>query len=491
MKNYKAIVLGLLVLCASLMQAQNSLPNEAFEQRLNLLADSLSRNLKPWTVPSRVFPVEKYGAVGNGKTLNTKALQKAIDACSQSGGGTVLLAKGDYVTGTIELKSNVMLEVAEGARILGSIHLKDYPERVESFKSVISEMHRYRISLIYVEKATNVGICGKGEIYFRGEVKNFPGPETISEIEDRPFGIRMIECRNVHLKDITLRNSAAWMQSYVYCQELIFDHITVFNHANHNNDALDPDGCRNVIVRNCHFSSHDDAMCLKGASAKPSENILIENSVFYSTCNALKFGTDTQGHFRNIIARNLVLGGLPNASDSFRGRDDCSTGITLATVDGGNVENILIQNVEISRSRCPIFIFIGNRGRRLNEKMEHPGHLRNILIKNITGTENRRQGSLISGLKNYPVENILIQNMNLEMIGGGTAEMAKIQVTEEEGGYPDAQEFSRTGLPSYGFYIRHAKNISLDQVSVKATTEDQRPEFILDSGIQHVSINKP
>lgn len=180
-------------------------------------------------------------------------------------------------------------------------------------------------------------------------------------------------------------------------------------------------------------------------------NILIENSTFYSTCNAFKLGTDTQGDYRNIIARKLVLGGLPDASQSFRNRDDCSTGITLATVDGGNIENILIQDIEINRSRCPIFLRIGNRGRRLNEKMEHPGYLKNVVIKNIKGTDNRLQGSLISGIKEYPVENVVIRNMDIETVGGGTQKMATLEVPELEGGYPDAQDFRRNGLPAFGF----------------------------------------
>jgi polygalacturonase len=459
------------------------------EHNLTRLADTLTRDLKEWKIPDRVFRVKDHGALGDGKTVNTAALQKTIDACSAAGGGTVLVSDGEYVTGTIELKTNVMLHVAENAKILGSTNLDDYPDKVESFKSVMSDVHRYRISLIYAEKAANVGICGKGEIYFRGEQKNFPGPETISSIEGRPFGIRMIECRNIVLKDITLRNSAAWMQSYLCCHDMIFDGIKVFNHANYNNDALDPDGCKNIIVRNCFFSSHDDAMCLKGASAKPCENILIENSTFHTTCNALKLGTDTQGDFRNIIARNLTLGGLPDGMESFKNLYECSTGITLATVDGGNVENIFIENVTINRSRCPVFIRIGSRGRRWNETMKQPGHLKDVVIRNITGTENRRQGSLVSGIKDQVVESVLIKNMDISMIGGGTAEMANQPLEENDKGYPDAQAFSREGLPAHGFYIRHARNVTLENVKITPGEKDRRPEFKSGGNVENVVIN--
>lgn len=298
----------------------------------------------------------------------------------------------------------------------------------------------------------------------------------------------MIECDNVVLKDITLKNSAAWMQNYLYCRNLIFDGIKVFNHANHNNDGLDPDGCKNVIIRNCFINSHDDAMCLKGASAKSSENILIENSTFYSTCNAFKFGTDTQGDFRNIIVRNLVLGGLPDSLPSFRNRYECSTGITLETVDGGNVENVLIENITINRSRCPIFMYIGNRGRVLGNGKTAPGYLNNIVIRNIKGVENRRQGSLITGIPERTIENVVVRNMNISMVGGGTTEMKERSVPEIVV-YPDAQDFRCDGLPAYGFYIRHAKNIYLENVNIIPTKEDLRTEFKSGGNLSNVTIN--
>lgn len=468
--------------------SESLLLEKKISHKLNLLADSLTQHLQEWKVPSALFRIEDFGAVGDGNTLNTSAIQKAIDACSSTGGGTVLIANGEYVTGTIELKSNVMLEIAEDAKLLGSIRLEDYPDKIESFESVMNKIHRFRISLIYAEKAVNVGVCGKGKIDFRGQREHFPGPETVGEIEGRPFGIRMIECTNVTIKDITLINSAAWMQNYIYCKRLIFDGVKVFNHANYNNDGLDPDGCRDVIIRNCFISSHDDAMCLKGASGKPSENILIENSIFYSTCNAFKFGTDTQGDFRNIVARNLVLGGLPDSLPSFLNLYECSTGITLETVDGGNVENILIENITINRSRCPIFMYIGDRGRVLSNEKFASGFLKNIVIRNITGTENRRQGSLITGIPTQVIENVVIKNMNIRMAGGGTSEMKERSVPEKVS-YPDALRFRRDGLPAYGFYIRHAKNVFLENVKVTPMEEDQRVEFISGKNVNHVIVN--
>jgi polygalacturonase len=456
---------------------------------LNHLADSISKNLKPWKVSKRTFKVDDYGVVGDSSTLNTVAIQIIIDKCSEAGGGVVLFSKGQYVTGTIELKSGVMLEIAQDAKIIGSTNLVDYPEKIEAFKSIMSENHKYRLSLIYAEKCVNIGIRGKGEIYFRGEKVNFPGKETTGEIVARPFGIRMIECKNVVLQNIFLHNSASWMQSYLYCENLIFEGIKVINQANHNNDGLDPDGCTNVIVRNCYINSEDDAMCLKGASGMPSNNILIENSEFITSCNALKIGTDTQGDFFNIIARNLKLGGIPESMLAIKGHQ-ASTGITLATVDGGKVENILVSKIQINRARCPIFLRIGNRLRVMpNAQLPDVGYLQNIIIENVSGENNFKQGSLISGIKNHPVKDIIINNYKIKMEGGGDSTMITNEVPEKEGGYPDAQNFLKQGLPSYGFYIRYAENININNAQITPVKPDARPVILVGKGVKELIFN--
>jgi hypothetical protein len=257
----------------------------------------------------------------------------------------------------------------------------------------------------------------------------------------------------------------------------------------YNNDGLDPDGCTNVIVRNCFFNTEDDAMCLKGASDRPTENVLIENSTFITTCNALKIGTDTQGDFRNVLARNLVLGGIPDSLVSSSGRQ-ASTGITIATVDGGNVENIYINEVVINQARCPVFIRIGNRLRVMSGLPRPPvGYIQNVFIENVTGKQNFRQGSYIAGIPGQKIDNVIIRNYDIEMEGGGTEVMAKAPVAENEGGYPDAHQFSVSGLPAYGFYIQHASNILFDTVSITPTANDYRPEFITGNDVANVVAN--
>lgn len=471
------------------VRAQGFEWEQALKDELTAMGDSLTIQLKPWSVPDNVFKVEDYGAVSDGEKVNTSAIQAAIDACSAAGGGIVRFTAGDYVTGTLRIKSGVMLEIPQGVRLLGSTRLDDYPEIKEAFKSVMSENHKFRQSLIYAEKADKIGIRGKGEIYFRGERTNFPGPQTTGEIIGRPFGIRMIQCSNVSVRDIFLHNAAAWMQSYIYCKDMIFDGMRVENHANYNNDGLDIDGCTGVIVRNCTINSEDDAMCLKGCSNKPTQNILIENSTFVSTCNALKIGTDTQGPFRRILARNLVLGGIPVSMSSSAGRQ-ASTGITLATVDGGDVGSLWVTDIIINQARCPVFVRVGNRGRVMpGMPRPKPGKLHKAIIGNVTGENNYRQGSFISGIPGYKVNDIVIRNYNISMEGGGSVEMAGAPVAENEAGYPDAHQFSVNGLPAYGFYVRHAQNILLDAVNVTPVSPEARPAFISGGDVENAIAN--
>jgi polygalacturonase len=485
----KLIITPFFILVSNYLFSQEIIWEQTQKEILEKMADSLTKNLKPWKVPNKIFKVENYGAIGDSIQLNTMAIQKAIDDCSNKGGGIVLFSKGHYVTGTIDLKSGVMLEIDKKSKILGSINITDYPERIEEFKSVMSENHKYRLSLIYAEKCNNIGIRGKGEIYFRGEKVNFPGKETTGEIVGRPFGIRMVDCKNVVLQDVFLHNSAAWMQSYLYCQNLIFDGIKVINQANYNNDGLDPDGCNNVIVRNCYINSEDDAMCLKGASGMPSKNILIENSTFLSSCNALKIGTDTQGDFFKIVARNLTLGGIPNNMPAPKGHD-ASTGITLATVDGGNVKDILISNVKINMTRCPIFIRIGNRLRAMpNSTIKDVGYLKNIIIENVSGENNFKQGSLISGIKNHLIKDVIINNYKIKMEGGGDSSLINNEVPEKESGYPDAQSFLKTGLPSMGFYVRYAENINITNAEIIPQKPDKRPIIMVGNDVKEFIFN--
>jgi polygalacturonase len=452
---------------------------------LEKMAATLTETLKPWPVPVRTFRVDDYGAKPDGVTLNTAALQRAIDACSASGGGVVLFARGDYVTGTIELKSGVMLEVDGGARILGSTHLPDYPDKVAVHQTIMDYKMHINTSLIYAENCERIGIRGDGTIDGRGESKNFPRTDMKphAPITGRPFLMRIIECRKVVMDGIHLRDSASWMEDYLNCDDLILQGIKVDNQANYNEDGFDIDGCRNVIVRNCLINSHDDGMCFKGAGLRTMENVLVENCTAYSDCNALKFGTDSEADFRNVLIRNIKTGGVPEELPAFKRRLALS-GIAWESVDGGTVENILVTNAQIDRADAPIFLRLGDRGHaKPDTSKPAPGKLRQLIFEQITGTNNGKLGSIVAGIPEARIQDVVIRNMQLSTLGGGKPDHAEIP--EHVSDYPDPPMFGRD-LPAYGFWLRHADGVTFQDVKIVPMKLDPRPQF--DAGADTANI---
>jgi polygalacturonase len=477
-KVSRLLLVLLAITSSSLALAAPQSWEKPLRDKLEAMAISLTETVKPWDVPARSLSVTDFGAVADGNTVNTEAIQKAIDTCSANGGGVVLFSGGDFVTGTIVLKSGVMLEVAKGSRLLGSLDLKDYPDHVPQRPTVMDTHMKMKQSLIYAENAERIGIRGKGVIDFRGLQKDFPGKQTIAETPGRPFGMRIIDCRRVVVQDITLKDSACWLQNYLNCEDLLVERVTVSNQANHNNDGIDIDGCRRVIIRECYFNSEDDCMCIKGASLRPTEDVLIENSVFVSTCNALKIGTDTQGDFRRIYVRNVQLGGIPAELYTSKGRTSTS-GITLATVDGGTVEDILISGASISQSRSPIFIRTGNRGRLMPNMPPAPiGKLRRVLIENVTGAGNDYHGSAIYGIPESPVTQVSLRNIVLSMASRPADWKVTRPLNRDPKSYPDAKSVARDGFDAMGFWIANTNSITFDKVSIYSGTTDPRPLYL-------------
>jgi hypothetical protein len=470
-------------------------------QQVNTMADSLSMYLKPWNVPEKIFKVETYGAIADGKTLCTEAIQNAVNACTEAGGGVVLFSKGAYHTGTIYLKSNVMIQVDEAAVILGSKdHERDYPASPVSQPYInpetgfqymnnpnpddpdqqVNNANPKQQALFIAIRQENIGIRGKGKIDFRGYKWNPLYVFSKNTTGKHPFGIRMMECKNVVLQDIFLCNSNKWMQLYVHCENLIFDGIKVLNQVSFENDGLDLDACKNVIVRNSRFSTEDDGLCLKGMSGLVTENILIENCAIFSQCNAFKIGTDTEGDFRNILVRNCVLGGVPYDSTTYfkyrRSRPHgVDSGIALESVDGGITENIVIQGCKIFRANTPIFLRSGRRNRTCKQR-PNPVHgtVRNILILDTKGFECEKDGSFISGIESSWITNVTIRNYYLK--ARGIKRKVDREIPKKETGYPDANQFNwiNRGFPAYGFWIRNAKNIKFENVHVKPSISNSK-----------------
>ena len=299
--------------------------------------------------------VKDCGASGNGSRPDTKAIQRAVDSCAVTG-GTVIFPAGEYLTGTIYLKDNITIELMKGALLLGSTNLADYPKNDPDLIFYGSDWLDY--SLFYAEKKKNITIKGEGTIDGQGggfPVKNEKKPFRYM---DRPYIFWFILCENIHIEGIHLRNSALWMQHYMACTGITIKGIRVYNHVNRNNDMIDIDGCRNVIISDCIGDSDDDAITFKSTSDHITENVTVTNCILSSHCNAIKFGTESNGGFRNIAISNCII--KPSSSPTkIYGEHSGDGGLALEIVDGGVMDGIVISNLRIDGPRVPLFIQTG------------------------------------------------------------------------------------------------------------------------------------
>ncbi|HMA50935.1 MAG TPA: glycosyl hydrolase family 28 protein [Magnetospirillaceae bacterium] len=450
-------------------------PNWAdrLRRRLDRMAMELTTKVTPWSGPSLTVGPERFGC----------SIQAAIDHVSAQGGGTVLLAEGDYVSGTIDLRSHVRLQVAKGARLLGSLSLADYPERVARRPTVMDSNMGMHQSLIFAEGCENIALAGEGIIDGRGTAEHFPGPEGSGRTPGRPFLIRVIDCQGVHVQGLTLRDSACWMQDYLNCDRLLIEDLIVDNQANVNNDGCDIDGCRDVIVRDCLINSEDDGLCFKGASQRPTERVLVENCRIYSTCNPLKLGTDSQSPFRDVLVRNVELGGPGQSMRALR-RRRAESGVSWEIVDGGIAENVLCTGIHIVRADSPLFLRLGDRGRVRPEQERPPaGRMRRIVFDGITGTDNGAHGSYFTGLPGHRIEDVALRGVDLGVGAAETPALDQAAIAEMPAVYPGAP-MVRGPIPAFGLWARHVEGLTLQDVRFVPAGPETRPEVLADFDVK-------
>ena len=432
--------------------------------------------------------ITKFGAKEGDDVNNALAIQKAIDQCSRKG-GVVLVPPGRFYTGTIVLKSNVTLSLMKGAEIIGTPHLKDYPENTISVKTRPPHRPQWPSmpsrALIYADAAENISIIGEGTINGNGKASEF---KTQDDDPRRPKLIMFVGCKDVNIRDIHLMNSAFWMQHYFACDGVKISGISVYNHGNLNNDGIDIDS-RNVTVSDCSFDCDDDGICLKSDSFNLVENVSITNCIVGSNCNLIKTGTASYAGFKNITISNCVL---KKASVSVMGKRNrpanlsadsisAEAGIALEAVDGGLLDQIVISNISMVGVQTPIFIKLGNR-------KYNPAKTGNIIISNITATSNSFIPSSITGIPGFDVENVILRDILITGNGGGTEKDAgMVNVPENSGNYPSNNMFGNR-LPAYGFFIRHAKNIELHNVRFNLLSPDARPE-IYQSDVKNLKVD--
>jgi polygalacturonase len=306
---------------------------------------------------------------------------------------------------------------------------------------------------------------------------------------NRPENIYFRECTHVTIKDVTMKNPASWNQTYDQCRDLLVENIFVDSKSYWNNDGIDIVDCDGVVIKDSFFDAADDVICFKSHDANAvCQNVVVENCTGRSSANGLKFGTASRGGFRNFKITNLTI------YDTFR------SAITFAAVDGGQIENIVVDGVRSINTGNVFYLRIGNRW----SSGKAPS-LKNVTIRNVYAEvpydkpdagynyegpveDNPRNISPASivGLPGMKIENVTLENIEMVYPGRGDSLYAKVGLSdreldgipEMEKSYPEFSQFKE--LPAWGLYVRHADGIQLKNVSFKAQNEDYRPAVVLD-----------
>jgi polygalacturonase len=418
--------------------------------------------------PSRIdsiheYSILKYGARSDGKTINTKFIQEAIDKCNAAGGGTVIVPAGTYITGMIYLKDNVTFDLQKGSTLISSTDIKDFPTNSQYDKCIIS-----------IDGKENVSLVGEGTIDGQG------GKFTVrNEAPNRPYIVYVHESKNIRIKNVTLKNSARWTLRLLSCEHVFVRGVSIYSQTNYNNDGIDIDG-KDIIISDCIVNCDDDAICLKSDSKSFCEDVVVTNCVLRTNRNFIKFGTSSHSGFRNISISNITMdfpfeSHLTDWDKRIHGVDEPNTGITgivLEIVDGGIMDRVIINNITMDGVQSPIFIRLGKRNPTV-------GQLKNVLISNVFAKTHSLLPCTISAVPGSYVENITLRDITVLVKGGGNLEEATRDVIENEKGYPENRMFGDS-LPGYGFYIRHAKNIRMYNVQFYLLKPDYRSAIYLD-----------
>lgn len=437
-----------------------------------------------------IYNASFFGIKSNGTTLNTHSIQKAIDYIHEKGGGTLRFYVGRYLTGSIVLKSNVNILLEEGAVLVGSTNIYDY------------NIHESNPALIYAKGASNISVKGKGVVDGQGKEVAYNLMDQINKgiLKDpnlydrphnkRPKAIYFRECKDVEIKYINIIDAADWVQVYDQCEEVLIDSITVKSTNFWNNDGIDIVDCKNFKLYNSYIDAADDAICLKSHDkTKRNENIEIRNCIARSSANGIKFGTFSVGGYKNIrIINNKVY-------NTFR------SAFTIAVPDGGIAEDIFVDSLYAYHTGNPIFLRTNLRPNRTGKST-----LRNVTIQNVFAEitaekpdagymyegpieDNPRNISPASivGVEDMRIENITLRNIEITYPGGGNphyafrgtsaAELKKIPEMRES--YPEFSQFKE--LPAWGFFIKNADNIRLENIKLISKNADYRPAIVVDN----------
>jgi hypothetical protein len=426
-----------------------------------LLLAGLASTL-PQTDLTAAYDVKQFGAIGDGITMDTKSIQAAIDKAHDDGGGIVEIPAGTYKIGTLILRDNVNLHLQPGSIVQGSPDYRDYLEIVQKFESRTNGLYA-KYFMIFAEGARNISITGTGVIHGNG-AENFreTRPQNL-----RPFMIRLVDCSNITIRDVYLLESANWTLHLLGCRDVNVEGIVIENTGEGNRDGIDIDACRRVTVSNSRFSTTDDAIVMKSSCDVLCQDIAITNCQVRSEASAIKTGTESNGGFKNITISNCVIRDIP-----------VHAGIELMTVDGGIMQNILLENLTMENVATPVFIRLGQRARpyKRGQYVGKIDDVKDIQLNNIS-VLNAILPSSIMGLHHKKIRNVSISNYTVRYSETQSA-IPYNRVPFEEFSYPAANVFKY--LPAYGLYCRNAEELHLSNIAMYSLENEVRPALTFD-----------
>ncbi|HXW34830.1 MAG TPA: glycosyl hydrolase family 28 protein [Acidimicrobiales bacterium] len=408
--------------------------------------------------------VRSFGATGDGTTSDTNAIQSAVEEASRHG-AVLTFPPGRYVSGTLHLRSNVSLVIAEGATLVASPNDNDFPVARPDYGDTVDELETVNASfaLLAGKNLSNLNISGRGTIDMNRSA--YGGPK----------GIGLRECSDLVIESLTLRNAPDRNIELMGCNGVSISAVKILNGYS---DGIDPDCCTNVSISRCFVDSFDDSIVIKSSFALgrrvDSSNITVDSCHVRSSCNGLKIGTETEGdvtgvRFSNCLVSRRPSPGIPESLAEHGG-------VAIESVDGGHVSEVSVSDVVLEDIAGPLFVRLGNRGRA--QAVPTPGTMSDITFSNVSATGASITAS-ITGLPGYPVSNLTLSNVNLSY-SRSVRVAPGLSVPELAAAYPYVAMFGT--LPSAGLYARHVEDLNLSQVKLSQQTSDPRPGLVIDDG---------
>ena len=443
----------------------------------------------------KIFNVVDFGAVADGVTINTEAVQRAIDACAEQGGGTVLFSQGEFVLSTVFLKSNITIQIDANAKILGAPSFYDYaPQEAIDYPLYQDASHSYFDHSMFVGRdSENIAITGEGMI----DMRSVWDEDNVRDIVHRgPKCIALVNCRNVEISGLEIYNVTDLAVYFAGCENVEVYGLKMSVYI----DGISPDNSKNVNIHDCDIDCGDDGIVFKSSYTlnrlDVCRDITVRDCRVKSRCSAIKFGTETNGGFFNITVENIDV------------RETRITGIAIESVDGAIIDGLTLKNIKMRNVGAPLFIHLGQRMR--GPKGLEIGRIRNITLENIvaegpyepweaiawnynsfvskdnlqypwsmnTERATKQFTSNVCGLNGIQLENITLRNVSLT-VEGGVQEWQQ-EVPDKAPEYPEVFVYGRE-LPAKGIFFRHIDGLTLDNVTVESYKDDGREDFVFDN----------